>query len=244
MKTLISVSTLAAFAAFTLGASAVLAADNDSGKPASGPALFSYKAPMRGAPATRVGGGTRGAPTEGVKVSVLAPQQTGYTVQAGPTIYWYLSKSVDKPAELTVNSTASLQAAATPALDITLKPPLSKGIHALRLADHGVTLKPGVQYQWFVAVVSNPKQRADDVLAGGSIERVADSATLQAKLEKTPKAQWAAVYAESGIWYDAIETLSKRISAEPNNRTLHAQRAALLEQVGLDDAAAYDRAAD
>jgi Domain of Unknown Function (DUF928) len=165
-------------------------------------------------------------------------------MQAEPTVYWYLSKSIDKPAELTLNSTASLQDAATPALDITLKPPLSKGIHALRLADHGVTLKPGVQYQWFVAVVSNPNQRSDDVLAGGSIERVADSAALQARLGKTPQAQWAAVYAESGIWYDAIDTLSKRISADPKNRQLRAQRAALLDQVGLEDAAAYDRAAD
>jgi len=203
-------------------------------------AQMAYKPPMRGAPATRVGGGSRSAGFT-LRLNVLAPAETGYTVQEKPTIYWYASEKIDVPVELTVISTESLQAASKPLLDITLKPPVAKGMHALRLAEHGVSLKPGVEYQWFVAAVRDPQQRSNDVLAGGTIKRVAESGALQSQLKRSGQAQWPAVYAEAGIWYDAIEQLSKQIDANRSNRKLREERAALLEQVGLREAAAYDR---
>jgi hypothetical protein len=173
-------------------------------------------------------------------VNVLAPGDTGYTTQEKPTIYWFASQPIDKPVEITITSTESLQDAATPVFEITLQPPIAKGIHAFRLADHGIALKPGVEYQWFVAVVRNPAQRSNDVLAGGTIKRVTDS-PVQAQLKQASPAQAAALYAEAGIWYDAIDQLSRQISADQSNRELRERRAALLEQVGLREAAAYDR---
>jgi len=202
-------------------------------------AAVTYKPPLRGAPLTRVGGGTRGMGNV-LAVNVLAPSETGLTTQEKPTIYWFASQAVDKPVEITITSTESLQAAATPVFEITLQPPLAKGIHAFRLADHGVALKPGVEYQWFVAVVRNPAQRSNDVLAGGTIKRVTDS-PVQSQVKQAPPAQLAALYAEAGIWYDAIDQLSRQISADQKNRQLRERRAALLEQVGLREAAAFDR---
>jgi hypothetical protein len=199
---------------------------------------------MRGAPATRVGGGTRSA-GDALTLNVLAPNETGYTTQEKPTIYWFVSQAVNTPVamELTLISNESLQAASKPLLEITLQPPLAKGIHALRLADHGITLRPDVEYQWFVAVVRNPAQRSNDTIAGGTIMRVADSDAVRSRLKQTLQAQWPAVYAEAGIWYDAIDQLSQQISKDASNRQLREQRAALLEQVGLRTAAAFDRGA-
>jgi hypothetical protein len=211
------------------------AQDRESGKSEA----VTYKPPLRGAPLTRVGGGTRSAGSA-LAVNVLAPSDTGLTTQEKPTIYWFASQPVDKPVELTITSTESLKDAATPVLEITLQPPLAKGIHAFRLADHGVALKPGVEYQWFVAVVRNPAQRSNDVLAGGTIKRVTDS-QVPAQLKQASPAQMPALYAEAGIWYDAIDQLSKQISADQSNRQLRERRAALLEQVGLREAAAFDR---
>ena len=202
-------------------------------------AAVAYKPPLRGAPLTRVGGGTRGVGNV-LALNVLAPGDTGYTTQEKPTIYWFASQPIDKPVEITITSTASLQDAATPVLEITLQPPLAKGIHAFRLADHGVALKPGVEYQWFVAVVRNPAQRSNDVLAGGTIKRLADS-PVQAQVKQASPAQLPALYAEAGIWYDAIDQLSRQISADEANRQLRERRAALLEEVGLREAAAFDR---
>jgi len=233
MKT--SVATILLGAATTV---ALVFAAANAAEPEAKKTGFAYKPPMRGAPATRVGGGTRSVGAA-LTVNVLAPSDTGYTTQEKPTIYWFVSQQIDKPVELTLTSNESLQAASKPMLEITLKPPVAKGIHALRLADHGIILKPDVEYQWFVAVVRDPAQRSNDSIAGGTIKRVADSNAVQSQLKQTSQAQWAAVYAEAGIWYDAIDTLSKQIDS--GNSQLRAQRAALLEQVGLREAAAFDR---
>lgn len=224
-------------AAAVFSSSAIHAQNRDAAK--SEAESGTYKPPLRGAPVTRVGGGTRGIGNT-LSVNVLAPSDTGYTTQEKPTIYWFASQSIDKPVELAITSTASLQEAATPVLEITLQPPIAKGIHAFRLADHGVALKPGVEYQWFVAVVRNPAQRSNDVLAGGTIKRVDDS-TVQAQVKQASPAQLPALYAGAGIWYDAIDQLSRQIGADQSNRQLRAQRAALLEEVGLREVAAYDR---
>jgi hypothetical protein len=227
--------------AVALVSSTAYAQQSDAKK--SEPAPATYKPPLRGAPLTRVGGGTRGVGTAVLALNVLAPSDTGLTTQEKPTIYWFVSQQIDKPVELTITSTASLADAAKPVLEITLQPPVAKGIHALRLADHGVALKPGVEYQWFVAVVNNPAQRSHDVLAGGTIKLAPDAAAVQARIQQSSQAQWPAGYAEAGIWYDAIDQLSRQISADRANRQLREQRAALLEQVGLREAAAYDRSA-
>jgi hypothetical protein len=212
----------------------------DTDKPSSEAQSFSYRPPLRGAPATRVGGGTRSIGSRPLTVSALAPNETGFTLRAQPTIYWYVSEALSSPVELTLSTTDPLKDAANPSLEIMLQPPLAKGMHALRLSEHGIALKPGVEYQWFVAVVANPAQRSGDVVAGGAIKRV-DADAVQIRLKEAPRSRWPAVYAEGGIWYDAIEELSREISANPGDARLLRQRAALLEQVGLREAAAYDR---
>jgi hypothetical protein len=204
-------------------------------------ANLTYRPPLRGAPATRVGGGTRSVGARPVTLSVLAPNETGYTTRDNPTVYWYVSETLTNPVEFTLTISEPLQHATPPALEITIQPPIAKGVHALRLADHGVTLKPGVEYQWFVAVVANPAQRSSDVVAGAAIQRVTNTDLVQSRLKQAPQQNWAAVYAESGIWYDAIEELSRQISTNPADARLRQLRAGLLEQVGLKEAAAFDR---
>lgn len=229
MKTSMTVLLLAASSALALAAHAadadrLVVAQADAEKAANEAATFSYKPPLRGAPATRVGGGTRSVGSRSFTVSVLAPNETGFTTRDTPTIYWYVSEPVNSPVEVTLTSTEPLKDATPPALEITLQPPIGKGVHALRLADHGVVLKPGVEYQWFVAVVGNPAQRSSDIIAGGAIKRLAETN-----------------HAKDGLWYDTIDQLSQRISASPADPRLRQQRAALLDQVGLREAAAFDR---
>ena len=73
MKILSSGTVWLSAAAFAVVASMGLAAEQPGKKEASAAPAFSYKAPLRGAPATRVGGATRSAgetaldsPTSGV----------------------------------------------------------------------------------------------------------------------------------------------------------------------------------
>ncbi|CDH45161.1 DUF928 domain-containing protein [Candidatus Contendibacter odensensis] len=192
-----------------------------------------YKPPMLGAPATRVGGASRGTQDSGLILSVLAPESTGLTSRAQPTLYWYISKALSAPLEFTLNDDHSIK----PLIEIKVNAS-QPGIHALRL---NYPLKPEVEYQWSLAAVADPDQRAGDTLASGTIKQLQPSAPLTAQLKQASLREQPFRYAQEGFWYDAIATLSEQIDAHPADRGLREQRAALLEQEGLKTAAAYDR---
>jgi hypothetical protein len=114
-------------------------------------------------------GATRNAraPTE---LRVLAPEHTGFTVSAQPTVYWYTSKPIQAPVEIVIETADG--ALAPPIVDQRLKPPFKAGLHAVSLADLGVTLETGREYAWRIVVVVDEKRRANDVYAGANIARV------------------------------------------------------------------------
>ena len=202
-------------------------------------ATFAYAPPMRGsANSGRVGGGTRGTGDgSAVTLEVLVPDHAGLTVSAQPTLYWFVSERIESDAELTIVDDTSVD----PLLELKLTPPIEPGIHALSLKEHGVKLETGVPYQWFVAVVVDPSQRSYDVIAGGEIKRVAQPNDLAGQIGSAGTQGAPRAYAEAGIWYDALDELSAQISDRPGDTELRQQRAALLDQVGLPGAAAYER---
>jgi hypothetical protein len=111
------------------------------------------------------------------------------------------------------------------------------GVQRLKLSDHGVKLAPGVEYQWVVALVTDSENRSTDLVASGAIKRVETEADLKAKISQATPASLAGIYAEAGIWYDALAALSDQIEAQPDNKALRQTRADLLRQVGLNGAA-------
>ena len=195
-----------------------------------------YRPPARGAPAGRIGGGTRGVAV-GVQVSALVPDHVGQTASEQPTVYWYLTREASDTVEVTLID----QVGTRPLLEHRLPPPVRAGIHGLRLADHGVRLVPGTTYQWSVAIVRDAERRSRDVLSVGFIERVEVPTALGQRLAQASPAERVSMYAEAGLWYDALALLSERIEAAPTDANLRRQRAALLEQVGLRQAAEFDR---
>ncbi len=203
---------------------------------ASAPPL--YRPPLRGAPATRIGGGSRGVNGTDWTLRVLAPSHTGLTSQSSPTLYWYTSKAVSgQQTEITVIK----QGAVDPVLETTLEGAVAPGIQRLDLSRWGVELETDIEYQWFVSVVQDAAQRSNDFTAGGTIQRVALPASVQARVAGSDAHTVPLIYAEQGIWYDAIDTLSRMIQVNPADDTLRHQRAALLRQEGLETTIADSR---
>jgi hypothetical protein len=188
-----------------------------------------YTPPKRGAPAGRIGGGTRGNQRDVFILSVLAPDHSGLTISEEPSLYWYISKSTSLPIELTLMDPQGVQ----PMLETRIPDPIQAGVHRIRLADYKIRLAPGVAYRWFVAVVPNADRRSKDILAGGAVERIEIPAELKAKLAKAEKSELPAIYAEAGLWYDTLAAISELIEAAPQDQALRHQRAALFSQVGL-----------
>jgi hypothetical protein len=181
-------------------------------------------------------GGSRG----GVKLPslyVLTPDATALTSQAQPSLFWYQSGPAATRFELTVFEPKK----AKPLLRVGVEKAGAAGIHRLSLGKYKVSLTPGVLYKWTVALVPDAASRSQNVIAIGTIQRAEPDAQLAATLASAEGADKAALCASKGYWYDALEAISDAIDAAPQDKSLRAQRAKLLEQVDLKLAATADR---
>ena len=113
---------------------------------------------------------------------------------------------------------------------------MGAGIHAVSLRDTDVVLEDGVEYQWSVAIVHDPERRSRDVVAIGTLERVATSSTPDG-------AEAVFALAERGLWYDALQQVEELIAQSTGDVRLRDYRAALLDQAELMQVAQYVRAA-
>lgn len=186
-----------------------------------------YRPPARGAPAGRVGGGTRGLRV--LPLAALAPDHTGLTISAQPALYYFVPAS----AGVRVVLRPANDPAAQPLLEKDLPPPVRTGIQKLDLKALGVTLSPGVEYRWTVS-----DARAD---SAGLIRRVEVPKDLARKLSGVPAGRSRySLLAREGVWYDALDEVS-RAAEGAAGAAAGRHRAALLEQIGLKDIAQHER---
>jgi hypothetical protein len=163
-----------------------------------------YKPPLRGAPGGRIGGASRGTikPTMPLPmVDLLAPEDhTGLTTSAAPTLYFRVSRQVNFPMRVTIS--APRQPA--PIIEASISSPPAAGIYAIRLADYRVRLEPGIVYTWSVSVILKPGVPSRDIVASASLLRVPADPRLDEAARAASPARRAALFAEAGLWYDAV----------------------------------------
>jgi hypothetical protein len=196
-----------------------------------------YVPPDVGAPEVRVSGGTRGAAGDGLSVRVIAPAQTGLTIQEQPTLYWYNSHTAQTGVRVSIVADSSNRTV----LDMQLPGIAEPGIHPFKLKDTKVRLAIDTDYEWSVTAVQS-QNPSENIVGSGMIRRVRGPGGAGGA-QVPPTADAAVNYARSGLWYDAIQALSDAIRARPNDTVLRQERGDLLGQVGLTDAAAWDRSA-
>jgi len=195
-----------------------------------------YVAPDLGKPVKPTGGATRGSNKKIPLMFALTPDHVGQTVSAQPSLFWYLDRIPD--AAMAIEFVLFDQASDEPEVETTLATPDRAGIQRIRLADYGVELKPGAEYEWSVALIVDPKKRSKDVVVTGWIDRIEGSGQLTARLDSEGDERTAAVYAEEGLWYDSFAALSDQIDGNPGDANLRSQRIDVLRQVGLKEVAA------
>ena len=184
-----------------------------------------YVPPKRARPARTTGGATRGRADRIPGLWVLVPDHVGQTVSAQPELFWFIdgTPSNDMKLQFTLMDEDAIE----PNVQKVISRPTKPGVHRIRLADHGVQLEPGLEYEWSVSLLVDPKEPAKDIVATGWIDRIDESAELQSQLAGGGSA--ANVYAKNSLWYDALSAAH----ASGDGKA----RAALLRQVGLDEAA-------
>ena len=167
----------------------------------------------------------------------MVPNHVALTTQAQPSLFWFQSKPAKAKFELTVVEPKKPK----PLLSLTGPEADKPGIHRVKLARYNVELQPDVAYEWSVAIVPDAENRSKDVIAKGVIKRINPPGDLANRVAQMGDVERAAAYAQAGIWYDAFESVSNAIEAHPDDASLRAQRASLLQQVGLSQAAALDK---
>lgn len=193
-----------------------------------------YKPRRQSTPKGRVGGGIRGG--DGPALYVLAPDHVGFTKEEQPALFWYQSKTTSLPLDFTLIDSRAIK----PVLETRLRASDQPGVQRISLKDLGIKLEPGVQYKWFVTLALGPEASSKDVVAGGTIERIPFIEALSIHLASAKNGDAVFRYAEAGLWYDAIATISELIDKAPDDRKLRKQRASLLQQVGLWEVARHD----
>jgi hypothetical protein len=196
------------------------------------PSEPTYVPPSRGAPGGRLtAAGSRGAPSP-TFIDLLAPDgHAGQTTSATPTLYFFVSQPIIGRTQFTISAPSR----PSPIIEVDIPAPREKGIHSLRTADHHVRLEPGVIYTWSVSVILDPKVRSRDIVASASLLRTAPDPALEAALTAQPSRR-AGVFAQAGLWYDAVAA-----AAETAAYDRHVSLDSLMTQVGLVEAARYDR---
>ena len=189
---------------------------------------LAYLPPTAPVPGIRVDGVYGGESTELPNLFVLAPDHIGLTIHEQPTLYWYLTQSTTEPIDVIMTEEETLRVV----LDARLLPPLPAGIHAMSLKDYDVRLLKNVPYQWEAKI--RAKTLTEEVKASGFIMRVEPPRTLSASVaSKLRSPEAPKLFAQSGLWYDALGVLSDLIQSHPQSQAFLQQRAALLNQVGL-----------
>jgi len=187
--------------------------------------------PDRGVPGRREGGGTRsGNGIAGIRPTVLIPESNiGLTTLAQPILFVYVPAEVGGlTAEyLVANLTGDDPGKTTVIL------PAAAGVVGLPLPASVPDLEPGDVYQWSISIVLDPQDRGRDIFMSGAIERVTPDTALQVQLADLSIEAIAPLYAESGLWFDALNILAILRSQEPTNAVWAQQWETLLRSVDL-----------
>ena len=155
-----------------LAGETTFAADAKPKAAASPSSGVKFRPPTTGAPSVRVTGGSRGSGDSAITLDVLAPDDIGVTTREQPSLFWFQSKPADAKFELTLLQENKVN----PLVQVMVERSTKAGIQRMKLSDHGVKLAPGVEYQWVVALVSDPDNRSSDLVASGVIKRVEPTA--------------------------------------------------------------------
>lgn len=174
-----------------------------------------YRPPNRGTPASTEGAGTRGsscvALSEKNKLKPLIPTgNIGLTVSEHPTFFGYIPKSDAKAGEFVLRDQNNQLIYRT-----RFALPSQAGIVSISVPPTR-SLALGKMYQWSFVLVCDLSDRSNNEISPPAwIERIQPSQTLTERIKNATPETLPAVYADAGIWYDALASRVKLFPSQP-----------------------------
>ncbi|MBE9004176.1 DUF928 domain-containing protein [Fortiea sp. LEGE XX443] len=201
--------------------------------------------PKDPAPGGRVLGGAKRGSCPQVKQDLTAlvpftqepPSVTnvwGLTTASHPTFWFYVpySQNVNLPAMFVLQDQESnliyQKAIATPT---------NPGIISVSLSADAPALAVNQQYRWFLTFSCDKQEQSPPVYVEGVVKRVNLSQEITQQLQTATPSQQFAIYAQNGIWHEALTTLAKMRQKKPLDTALQTQWQDLLVSIRLGDVA-------
>jgi hypothetical protein len=94
-------------------------------------------------------------------------------------------------------------------------------------------LEVGKNYTWVFSLICDPEDRSADQVEKGTVRRVELSADILGELENADPRRKTFIYAENGIWQDALSNLAAARRANPNEPVFQTDWESLLDSVRL-----------
>ncbi|MBD1867971.1 DUF928 domain-containing protein [Cyanobacteria bacterium FACHB-471] len=211
-----------------------LAAIASSSNVTSAQASIRFNSPSIGAPGNREAGASRSAlcaASDRGLVALLPETNLGLTTQAYPTFFAYLPPTTATTAEFVLYHEGTDELVYSTSFEITGNP----GIASIQLPEQAGQrpLEVGESYYWYFTIICNADERSADMSVQGGVQRVAPDSSLLNQVQTAQPQEIPIIYAEAGIWHEALSTLVELSRANPNDPTVNANLDELLSSVGL-----------
>lgn len=205
--------------------------------------------PDQGAPGSREGAASRGrCPSSDKPLTALVPltQETlgggqystptmnrtkrvlGLTVVEHPTFWFYV------PYPLTSTRSAEFVLQDDNGKDIyqssLIESGTTPGVVGFKLPSTVPALEVSKRYHWYFQIHCNSDET---VFVDGWVERVALKPLLKSQLAQATPQERVTLYAQAGIWHEALTALAKLRSKNPEDAKLRAEWDKLLESIDL-----------
>lgn len=157
------------------------------------------------------------------------------TIDSHPTFYFFVPEEGDTSAQFRIYDSTSSN---VQIIEITMPP--TSGIVPIRLPGSIPALETGTLYSWEFVLSCDPNAGSDVepfVSITGLTERVTLDETLAPQLSQSDLRDRPAIYADAGLWYDALDALIRLRYADPTDEALLQDWQSLLESVELGQVA-------
>lgn len=162
----------------------------------------------------------------------ISPSNLGLTTDERPTLWFYVPYSLTPSRRIEFvlqdeNGNDVYETSLT-------KSDISPGVVGLQLPSTAPALKVNQVYRWYFLVYCDPKQPEALVFVEGLVKRVPLSSSLESQVAQATPEQKSTLYAEAGMWHEAVTSLAKLRRNNPENAALKDEWVNLLKSMNLD----------
>jgi hypothetical protein len=192
-----------------------------------------FKPPKRGNPPVSAGGSTRSSSclSRNKIVTPLIPaNKLGLTFAEYPTFFWYVPRITVKTAKFLILTNKDQAVFYETSLTLPNKP----GIISLTLPKNTPPLAVGKTYHWYLTIVCDAEDSSENPSVDGWVERTQPELSLSQALKKADLQKLPTIYADAGIWHEALISLVQLRRTQPNNIKVRLDWTQFLKSVGLN----------